>query len=241
MRPPKIDINCDMGESYGNFKVGNDEAIFPYITSCNIACGFHGGDPCHIEQTIKQAIQHKVRIGAHPSYPDLQGFGRRKMQLKTDELKAVIKYQVAVIQALTESLGGKLNYVKPHGALYNTMADDEKEATIVMQAIQEFNPNLALMGLAGSVMEEIAQRENIEFIAEAFADRRYNNQGKLVGRNQANSVISSPEEAKKQVHSIINKQEVESMEGDLIHISAQSICVHGDNPAVIEILKVLHH
>lgn len=237
----QFDINCDMGESYGNFKVGNDEAIFPYITSCNIACGFHGGDPLYIEQTIKAAIHHKVRIGAHPSYPDLQGFGRRRMQIATDELKAIIKYQIAVIQALSESLGGKLSYIKPHGALYNTMADNEKEALTVIQAIQEFNPNLALMGLAGSLVEEIAQQENIQFIAEAFADRRYNKEGKLVSRSQAKAVISNPEDAKKQVNSITQKQEVETIEGALIKISAQSICVHGDNPAVLEILKALHN
>lgn len=239
MQNPKTDINCDMGESYGNFKVGQDEAIFPYITSCNVACGFHGGDPLHIEQTIKQAIQHKVKIGAHTSYPDLQGFGRRKMQIKAEELKAIIKYQIAVIQGLSESLGGKMSYVKPHGALYNSMADNEEEALVVIRAIQEFNPNLALMGLAGSLVEDIAKQEKIEFIAEAFADRRYNSQGKLASRNQANAVITNPAEAQKQVLSIIEKQEVETIEGNLIKITAQSICVHGDNPAVLEILKAL--
>ena len=127
-----IDINCDMGESFGNFIIGNDEAIMPYITSANIACGFHAGDPWHMQKTIQLAKDHKVKIGAHPSYPDLAGFGRRKMDIPKEELKAIIKYQISALKGMAESLGTKMEYVKPHGALYNNVATDEKEALAVI-------------------------------------------------------------------------------------------------------------
>jgi len=229
-----------MGESFGNFIIGNDNEIFPLITSCNIACGFHGGDPFHIENTLKKAIQHRVRIGCHPSYPDLQGFGRRKMLLKNDELKSIIKYQIAALKSLTESLGGKLIYVKPHGALYNSIAEDMEEAKVVIQSIKEIDKDLALMGLAGSFLEDLAKEKNIEFIAEAFADRRYEKNGKLMSRNKPNAVIKHPLETLEQVLSIIQKEEVKTLENEIVKIQAQSICIHGDNPAAVEILKVLN-
>ena len=153
----EIDINCDLGESYGNDIVGNDRAIFPYITSCNIACGFHGGDPLTIENTIRQAIKYHVQIGAHPSYQDLEGFGRRPMQIPHEELKALIKYQIAALKGLVESLGSKVHYVKPHGALYNRMVQNADETKYVIEAIQKIDPNLQLMGLAGSHVGTIAQ------------------------------------------------------------------------------------
>lgn len=234
-----IDLNCDMGESYGRFKVGNDEAIFPYVTSSNIACGFHGGDPLHIENTIKGAIAHGVRIGAHPAYPDLSGFGRRRMQLGRDELKAVVKYQIAALKGMTESLGGRLAYVKPHGALYNTAADDASEAFCIIQAIREIDPELALMGLAGSIMEETARREQIPFIAEAFADRRYESNGRLRSRSKEGAVIAAPEQAAGQVFSIARHKQVESYDGAIVPVDAQSVCIHGDNPSAISILQAV--
>jgi UPF0271 protein len=235
----RIDINCDMGESYGRFKVGNDEQVFPYITSCNIACGFHGGDPLSIENTIKNAIRHGVQIGAHPSYPDLSGFGRRKMQLKRADLKACIKYQVAALKGLTESQGGRLAYVKPHGALYNTAADDESETRTIMEAIREIDPKLALMGLAGSITQKIALKEGMTFIAEAFADRKYEANGRLMSRTKAGSVLSSAEEAAAQVVSIALHNQVISADGSRISIYAQSICIHGDNPSAIGMLQAI--
>lgn len=235
----QIDINCDMGESYGRFKVGNDEEVFPYISSCNIACGFHGGDPLHIERTISKALQHGVQIGAHPSYPDLAGFGRRKMQLPREELKAIIKYQVAALKGMAESLGGRLAYVKPHGALYNTAADDESESTTIIRAIREIDPQLALMGLAGSTTERVAAREGITFIAEAFADRKYEANGRLMSRSKAGSVISDPEAAVAQVLSIILEQRVVSADGTSVPIRAESICIHGDSPAAVDILRTI--
>jgi UPF0271 protein len=239
MENNKIDINCDMGESYGQFKVGNDQAIFPYISSCNIACGFHGGDPLQIEQTIKGALEHNLRIGAHPSYPDLAGFGRRKMTLVAAELKATIKYQVAALKGMVESLGGQLSYVKPHGALYNEMAKNREEAIPVIEAILMIDPSLSLMGLAGSHLIEIAKEKQINFIAEAFGDRCYESNGQLVPRTEKGAVIYQPEQAVQQIVSIMRDQKIESADGFFIPIHAQSICIHGDNPAAVDILKKL--
>ena len=219
-----IDINCDMGESYGNFKIGNDDAIFPHITSCNIACGFHGGDPLHMDQTIKKALAHGVRIGAHPSYPDLAGFGRRKMDLSKEELYALIKYQVAAMKGMVESLGGQLAYVKPHGALYNTAASSISVTKTIIAAIQSIDKKLFLMGLAGSIMEQIGRMKKIPFIAEAFADRRYTDEGKLLSRKEEGAVIHEPFKSAEQVISIIKDQQVISNTGNFVPVQAQSIC-----------------
>lgn len=231
-----IDINCDLGESYGNFKIGNDDAIFPHITSCNIACGFHGGDPLHIETTIKKALAHGLRIGAHPSYPDLAGFGRRHMQLSPEELYALVKYQVAALKGMTESLGGQLAYVKPHGALYNKAASSISVTKTIINAIQSIDDQLLLMGLAGSITEQIASMQNIPFIAEAFADRQYTEEGKLQSRKEVGAVIQDPFKSAEQVVSIVKDNQVISNKGNFIPVKAQSICIHGDNPSAVGIL-----
>ena len=183
MKRTSIDINCDMGESYGRYQLGNDEKMMSYISSCNIACGFHGGDPLVMERTLQQAIEHGVQIGAHPSYPDRSGFGRRKMDVDKQELKAIIKYQIAAIQGMAQSLNAKVSYVKPHGALYNRAASDPIEAATILKAIHEIDPELILMGLAGSLVEAMAHEKGQPFIAEAFADRRYDKNGQLVARS----------------------------------------------------------
>ena len=236
----KIVLNCYLGESYGNFTIGNDIAIFPYISSCNIACGFHGGDPLTLQKTIKAALAQGLRLGAHPAYPDLQGFGRRQMDLSSNELEATIRYQVAALKGMIESLGGKLAYVKPHGALYNKMANNADESRTVIQTIQSIDPDLQLMGLAGSTTQTVAKEMGISFIAEAFADRRYTKQGKLVSRSVKGAVINDPELVFKQVQMIVNEGLVESLDGTIIPISAQSICIHGDNPKAIAILEKLN-
>ncbi len=234
-----IDINCDMGESYGRFEVGNDEAVFPYITSANIACGYHGGDPLHIEKTIETALRHNVRIGAHPAYPDLMGFGRRKMHIPASELRALVKYQVAALKGMTESLGGKLEYVKPHGALYNSAADNEAEAAAILEALEALDPDLRLMGLAGSRMQQLALDRDRPFIAEAFADRRYENDGRLRSRLLPDAVIASPEAAAAQVVAIARENRVISAEGHPVPVAAQSVCIHGDNPQSVAILQAI--
>ena len=225
-----------MGESYGNFQVGNDEAIFPHITSCNIACGFHGGDPLTIERTIQQAIVHGVRIGAHPAYPDLMGFGRRNMDISKEELYALVKYQVAALKGMTESAGGRLAYVKPHGALYNTAANSIIVTKTIIKAVQSIDKQLFIMGLAGSLTEQIARMQKIPFIAEAFADRQYTDEGKLQSRREEGAVIHDPFKSAEQVISIVKEQRVVSNTGNFIPIEAQSICIHGDNPSALGIL-----
>ena len=239
MNQLKIDINCDMGESFGNYTIGNDEKVFPYITSCNIACGFHGGDPLHIEKTIKGALANGVQIGAHPSYPDLAGFGRRYMQIKADELKAIVKYQVAALKGMTESLGGQLAYVKPHGALYNTAAKHKTEALAIIEAVQAIDSSLILMGLAGSPIEDLAKEMEIPFVAEAFADRKYMSDGSLRSRTLDEAVIEDPEKATAQVLSIVLGQRVQTYEGSSLPLIAQSICIHGDNRQVEALLKAI--
>jgi len=231
-----IDINCDVGESFGHFQIGNDNKIFPYISSCNIACGFHGGDPYHIQKTIDLALKHNVMIGAHPSYPDRQGFGRREMQLPDFELTATLKYQIAALKGMVEAAGGKLNHVKPHGALYNSAVTKEPLARIIIQTMKSFDSNIALMGLAGSNIERLAKNEKLKFISEAFADRRYTSMGQLASRAEANAIISDPEDAARQVLNIAINNSVETIDGNSIEVSADSFCVHGDNPNAENIL-----
>jgi len=228
-----------MGESYGHFQIGNDQEIFPYITSCNIACGFHGGDPLHIERTIRLALHHGTQIGAHPGYPDLAGFGRRKIDMNAEELRATIRYQVSALKGMVESLGGRLPYVKPHGALYNIMAEEMEITEHVISAIRDVDSDLKLMGLAGSLVQELAKDKNMPFISEAFADRRYETGGKLRSRALEGAVLDQPQEAAEQAVSIVLKHQALSLKGLPVDIDANSICIHGDNPQAVGILKAI--
>lgn len=237
----KLDLNCDLGESYGRFIIGQDEALFPYLTSCNIACGFHGGDPLHIERTIRRALAHGLQIGAHPSYPDLMGFGRRKMEIPPEELQAIVKYQVAALKGLVESAGGRLAYVKPHGALYNSMVERADEAEAVVAAVKAIDPALAVMGLAGSQVKGIAETAGLRFIAEAFADRRYDERGHLVARGRVGAVIQDATLAAEQVRQIWEQGQVTTIGGTKLPLRADSFCVHGDNPAALAILQAIVH
>ena len=232
-----IDLNCDMGESFGNYIIGNDKAIFPYIDSCNIACGVHAGDPYHIEKTIDLAIQNGTRIGAHPGYPDLQGFGRRVIPISENELSSYIKYQVAALKGMVESKGGKLAYVKPHGALYNEISKNKEVATIVYKAIQSIDDSLSVMGLAGSHVDKILEEIGLSYIPEAFADRQYEADGNLRARSLPNALIHDGEKAADQVLSIANKGVTYTLEGDEVLIKADSFCIHGDNPSAVDMLK----
>lgn len=235
-----MDINCDLGESYGSFKVGNDEQVFPFITSCNIACGQHGGDPLTIEQTIQHAIKHQVQIGAHPSYPDLAGFGRRKMHLSYDELSSIIKAQIAIIDGIARSNEGYLRYVKPHGALYNSLANDKAEAKAFVEAIRTYNNKLAILGLPNSQLEHAAKSAEIEFIREGFIDRRYTVDGKLQPRNEDGSVLNKIEAMLSQFESIAVHRTVVTHTGKVIAMEVDSLCIHGDNPHAEDLLKALH-
>ena len=233
----KIDLNCDMGESYGNYTVGQDLLLMPYISSCNIACGFHAGDPYHIERTIDAALEHGLRIGAHPSYPDLQGFGRRKMNIPHEELTSLIKYQISALKGLVESKGGTLTYVKPHGALYNSIAQDREEAAAVIKGIQAIDRSLKIMVLADAPIIEVAQGMGINMIREGFADRRYEHNTKLQSRSIVGSVYHDVQVAIEQVRSLSHDRMITWADGTVHSLNVESICIHGDNPIALEIAK----
>jgi 5-oxoprolinase (ATP-hydrolysing) subunit A len=234
-----VDINSDLGESFGNYKIGNDAEVMKYITSANIACGFHAGDPLVIERTIKLALENNVAIGAHPGYPDLQGFGRRSMKLSTDEIRANVFYQVAALKAMTEALGGKLQHVKAHGALYNDASVNEEIAKAIAEAVLMIDPSLIFMGLANSKMIELAKKLGLKTASEVFADRAYTKAGTLVSRTLAGSVIHDADVCNKRVLKMIKEKKVTEIEGSEIGINAESICIHGDNPSAIEMAKQL--
>lgn len=177
-----VDLNSDLGESFGSWKMGNDDQILPVVTSANIACGFHAGDPLGILKTVRKAVELGVTIGAHVSYPDLVGFGRRNMDLSRDELIADVLYQISALDGLAKVAGSKVQYVKPHGALYNTIAHDQAQAAAVIDAIKMYNPELVLVALAGSNLVEQARAAGLKVVSEAFADRAYNSDGSLVSR-----------------------------------------------------------
>ena len=212
----KIDVNADLGESYGYHQLGNDSEIIKYVSSANIACGFHGGDPFTIEQTIKLALENNVAIGAHPSYPDLVGFGRRSMKISNEELYSMILYQVGALKAMTEALGGKLHHVKPHGALYNDLANSLQKAKVVAEAIYKIDPSLILVGLANSEIQHAAREGGIKSGCEVFADRAYNDDGSLVARYKYGAVFHDGETCLKQVKQILTSNSITSINGNKI-------------------------
>jgi UPF0271 protein len=229
MNKLQIDINCDLGESYGRFKVGQDEQIMPLITSCNIACGFHGGDPLTIQRTIELALKYKVQIGAHPSYPDLAGFGRRKMDLPLNELKSLMMYQVSALKGMLEGLGGSLKHVKPHGALYNVMAVDESVARCIMEAILKIDSKLILVGPAGQDWYKVAQSMGCHAVQEVFSDRNYNEDLTLVSRTLQNAMINTIEDRVSHVKRIVLEKKVKTLSNHIVPIAGNTICIHGDH------------
>lgn len=235
----QIDLNSDLGESYGAWQMGNDSLILPVVSSANIACGFHAGDPAGIFKTLKQAAACGVNVGAHVSYPDLVGFGRRNMDVSYDELLTDVMYQVAALQGLAKAAGTQVTYVKPHGALYNTIAHNLQQAKAVIDAMQLLDPKLILVGLAGSALIEFAQQQGVMVIAEAFADRAYNADGSLVSRRLAGAVLHDVEEIAARVVSLIQTGGVTSIDGQFTPIQAQSICLHGDTQGAVEMAQAI--
>ncbi|WP_111895814.1 LamB/YcsF family protein [Acinetobacter sp. MB5] len=235
----QIDLNSDLGESYGAWQMGNDSLILAVVSSANIACGFHAGDPAGIFKTLKQAAVYGVNVGAHVSYPDLVGFGRRNMDLSYDELLADVMYQISALQGLAKAAGTQVTYVKPHGALYNTIAHNLQQAQAVIDAMQLLDSELILVGLAGSPLIEFAQQQGVKVIAEAFADRAYNADGSLVSRRLAGAVLHDVEEIAERVVSLIQKGGVTSIDGQFTPIQAQSICLHGDTQGAVEMAQAI--
>ena len=229
-----VDLNCDLGESFGAYTMGMDAEVIPKVTSVNVACGYHAGDPLIMEKTVALAKQHGAAIGAHPGFPDLMGFGRRQMVVTPEEAGAYVKYQVGALMAFAKGHGLRLQHVKPHGALYNMAAKDEKLAEGICKAIYSIDPELIFMGLAGSVMLEAAERIGLKTASEVFADRAYNDDGSLVARSKPGAVIHDPEAAVARAVKMAKEGKVISINGKEIDIRADSICVHGDNPKAIE-------
>lgn len=230
-----IDLNSDLGESFGQWTMGNDAAILRLVSSANVACGFHAGSPAGILETLRAAKAQNVTVGAHVAYPDLVGFGRRNMDITSDELTADVIYQIGALQGLARAAGVHVRYVKPHGALYNTIACNERQAVAVFNGILAIDPQLPLVGLAGSPVLALAQQKGLKTIAEAFADRAYHADGTLVSRRQAGSVLHDAELVAKRMLQLVNEGGVTSVEGTFTAIKADSICVHGDSPGAVEI------
>jgi UPF0271 protein len=238
-----IDLNCDLGESFGAYKIGRDQEIIPFITSANVGCGFHAGDPCVMDETVKLCKKNQVAVGAHPGFPDLMGFGRREMKVGYEEAKNYIKYQIGALWAFARSHGVELQHVKPHGAFYNMAAKDSRMARAIAEAVYEVDKGLILVGLAESEMIRTGKDIGLKVANEVFADRAYNPDGTLVSRNINGAVIHDRDTAINRVIRMVKEGKVTSVTGEDINIQADTICVHGDNPSAVlfvqEIRKAL--
>ncbi|HGN1708189.1 TPA: LamB/YcsF family protein [Providencia rettgeri] len=237
----QIDLNSDLGESFGQWKMGNDAAILPVVSSANVACGFHAGSPEGILKTLKAAKENGVAIGAHVGYPDLVGFGRRNMDIASEELTADVIYQIGALQGLATAAGAQVLYVKPHGALYNTIAHDKRQAMAVINAIIAIDKKLTLVALAGSPLIGWAKESGLNVVAEAFADRAYNSDGTLVSRQLPGAVLHDPQLVAQRMLQLVKEGGVTSIDGQFTPIEAGSICVHGDSPGALEMAQQVRH
>lgn len=229
-----IDLNCDMGESFGAWQMGNDAALMDYVSSVNIACGFHAGDATVIRKTVETAIKKQVAVGAHPSFPDLQGFGRRAMSLSPQEIFDTVLYQIAAVKGICEALGGRLHHVKPHGALYNQAAKNVALSKAIAEAVKALDKNLIFYGLSGSFLISEAEKINLKTASEVFADRTYQADGNLTPRAKQNALIEDAEISISQVLQMIEEQTVMAANGEKIPIRAETVCIHGDGAHALE-------
>ncbi len=228
-----IDLNCDMGESFGPWKMGNDFAILDHVTSANIACGFHAGDPQTMRAVVRAALDKGVMVGAHPGFPDLVGFGRRNLQVTPEEAYAMVVYQVGALAAFTAAAGGRLNHVKAHGALYNMAARDRPLAEAIAQAVHDVDRGLVMFGLAGSEMIGAAERLGLRCASEVFGDRTYQDDGSLTPRRLAGAMIEDAEVSASQVKRMALDGVVRSSSGKEVPVKADTLCVHGDQPGAL--------
>ncbi|MGD9623630.1 MAG: 5-oxoprolinase subunit PxpA [Arcobacter sp.] len=238
----KMRLNCDMGESFGIWKMGNDEEIMPFIDMANLACGFHASDSVTMNRSVQLAKKHNVTIGAHPSYQDLVGFGRRSMLCSLEEIKSIILYQLGALSAFCRAQGTAVSYVKPHGALYNDMMRDENIFKAVLNAIASFDKNIKLMILSGpknEAYEHISKLYSINLIYEVFADRNYNDDGSLVSRMNENAVIHDELEVVNRIKNLKDRGYLYSVNGQKLFLKTDSVCVHGDNEKALEFIKLL--
>jgi len=232
-----IDLNSDLGESYGAWRMGEDETMLGIVSSANVACGFHAGDPAGIWKTVKAAASRGVSIGAHVSYPDRVGFGRRDLDVTSGELIADVIYQIGALKGMAASAGVAVGYVKPHGALYNRIAHDPIQGQAVIDAIKAIDPSLVLMGLANAPILKLAQASGLKTVAEAFADRAYTPDGQLVSRREQGAVLHDTQLIARRMLQLARQGTLEAIDGSTITIEAQSICVHGDSPGAVAIAQ----
>jgi UPF0271 protein len=228
-----VDLNSDLGESFGTYVLGHDRDVMKSISSANIACGFHAGDPRVMLKTVEEAVNSNVAVGAHPGYPDLMGFGRRNMACSADEVYAYCLYQIGAIQVACKARGAFLQHVKPHGAMYNQAAKDLSLAEAIAQAVKDAGDDLILLGLANSSFEKAANKLDVPFAIEAFADRAYQADGSLVPRKQSGAVIQDVEIAAKRVIKMVTEGAIEAIDGTIIYMRPHSICLHGDTPSAV--------
>lgn len=233
----QIDLNCDLGESFGNYKIGMDEKVIPMITSANVACGYHASDPVVMNKTIVMAKEYGIEVGAHPGFPDLMGFGRRNMNVSPSEAKAYTLYQLGALDAFCRVHGRKMQHVKPHGAMYNMAAKNYSLAKAICEAIYEFDKDLIVMGLSGGELARAGKDTGLRTALEVFADRAYEEDGTLVDRRKDGAVITDEEVAIARVVRMIKEQKVTAITGKDITIKADSVCVHGDGVKALEFVK----
>ena len=232
-----LDLNCDMGEGFGAWKMGDDAALLDHVTSANIACGFHAGDPGTIHRTVQLALDKGVAIGAHPSLPDLQGFGRRRMNMSADEAYDMVLYQIGALAGFATACGGKLAHVKPHGALYNMAAKDANLARAIAQAVMDFDAELVLFGLSGSELIRAGEQAGLKTASEVFADRTYQADGSLTPRTQPDAVIHDAQTAIAQVRRMLHENCVRSQQGGDVPVQPDTLCIHGDEPNAVDFAK----
>ena len=230
---PFIDLNSDVGESFGSWTLGDDAAVFRHVSSANVACGFHAGDPSTIARTCRDAVAAGVTIGAHVGYRDLAGFGRRFLDCSATELADDVLYQLGALQALAQAAGSEIKYVKPHGALYNTIVHHEVHAQAVVDAVHTFNPGLPLLLLPGAVALRMAESRGLRAVAEAFADRAYNPDGTLVSRREEGAVLHDNEAVARNMVLLATEGKIVARDGSVLDVRAESICVHGDTPGAV--------
>ena len=233
----RIDLNSDLGEGYGAWTMGDDAAMLAVVSSANVACGFHAGDPAGILSTLREAAARGVAVGAHVGYPDRVGFGRRPMDVAPADLEADVIYQIGALQGLARAAGTRVSYVKPHGALYNTIAHDARQAAAVIAGVRAVDPSLVLMGLAGAPVLAQARAAGLAVMAEAFADRAYQPDGQLVSRRAAGAVLHDPDLVAARMLRLATEGVIEAVDGSSLRLEAGSICVHGDSPGAVAMAR----
>jgi 5-oxoprolinase (ATP-hydrolysing) subunit A len=233
----RVDINCDLGESFGRYKLGEQQEILKYVTSANIACGFHAGDPSVMRETVKLAIENGVKIGAHPGLPDLNGFGRREMKITPQEAYDMVVYQIGALNGFLATFGKQMQHVKPHGALFNMAAKDFELAKAIAQAVYDISPSLVLFGLANSELTAAGEKVGLRTAHEVFADRTYQSDGSLTSRQQSNALIIDTDESIAQVVKMVTEGIVISQQNTEVQIKADTVCIHGDGEHAVSFAR----